>query len=74
VVYRPEPADITTCVEIDLIDDTTLSVRGLGEWESVKSAAEAVERVRSWGDTSAIFRIELEGGQTKHYIVFGSVG
>jgi hypothetical protein len=73
VLYRPRPTRVATCVEIDLIDDTTLSVRGLGEWETVKSAAETVERVRSWGQTSAIFRIEL-GGQTKHYIVFGSAG
>jgi hypothetical protein len=63
----------TRCVEVDLVDEATLSVRGPDEWELVIKGARAVERVQPWGTTGTIFRIELEGGQTKHYIVFESV-
>jgi hypothetical protein len=70
---RPVPP-FTRCVEVDLVDETTLSVRGTDEWELVMKEARAVERVQPWGATGTIFRIELEGGQTKHYIVFESAG
>jgi hypothetical protein len=64
----------TRCVEVDLVDETTLSVRGTDEWEIVRKGARAVERIQPWGATGTIFRIELEGGQIKHYIVFESAG
>jgi hypothetical protein len=63
---------VTRCVEVELIDETTLSVRGLDEWDGVKNIARVVERVQSWGSSGTIFRVELEGGQTRHYIVFES--
>jgi len=56
----------TRCVEIEPVNDTTLSVRGPDEWEIVRKRARAVEVVQPWGVTGTIFRIELEGGQTKH--------
>jgi hypothetical protein len=64
----------TRCVEVELVDDATLSVRGPDEWEVVRKGARAVEMIQSWGATGTIFRIELESGQTKHYIVFESAG
>jgi hypothetical protein len=65
----------TTCVEIDIVDETTLAVRGLGQqWESIKRAARAVERVEAWDATGTIFRLELQGGHTRYYLVFESAG
>jgi len=65
---------VARCVEVDLIDDATLSVRGLDEWDDVKKAARKVERIQSWGASGTIFRVELDGGQARHYIVFESAG
>jgi hypothetical protein len=31
-------------------------------------------QLQSWGTSGTIFRVELDGGQARHYIVFESAG
>jgi hypothetical protein len=51
-----------------------MAILGLDRWQRVTKGARAVERLRSWGETGAIFRVKAADGRTKHYILFGLGG